>query len=443
MTDAKTPTNREDFKEEMRKYGHFGLVPNDLCLMSIKNSSLRVWLYIFSQPDEVSITASLLVRVLELNRKTVDECVDELIAYGMIELDFQNSKMIYLRVSLFSNWNKSSIKQSVEVGKVLKRNKAKEHCRKVPIQDDDQISRKYQSGLVENTNPKENASGFVDKNSNYATKEDLQKMGEDLLLNMLNEIKKMNNINTVKDYRYGLVESTNLDMKYPLEDDGQIGRKYQSGLVENTNPPDTISKEEIKKIDIDYIYKEAHVPALMKKDIKIDSGNDFFLNPPQLPPGYNRPYFVKERDLSDAGRRRKWEVAFRKDLKEILLKTLPSKFLEAGSKFNPLDNQVHTFVIAACGEYPVNWYKYYTKQRDTMPTRKSPLFFPWEVDSEMFAILADECKLWLRKPEIFFKKSQWTREDFERAIEDELRNALYEPHTTQYWGPERDRKSVV
>jgi hypothetical protein len=114
---------------------------------------------------------------------------------------------------------------------------------------------------------------------------------------------------------------------------------------------------------------------------------------------------------------------FARKAKDALLKKTPKA---AANNSYKVEDQVVAFTEIIFGDLPYEWWKFENGKRKNQPGKVPPVAYPWDFDTtEKFDTLADLATDWLKKPKVFYEKSDWTQESYENAVVSNLRECLF------------------
>jgi len=114
---------------------------------------------------------------------------------------------------------------------------------------------------------------------------------------------------------------------------------------------------------------------------------------------------------------------FARRAKNVLMRKLPKV---AANNSYKVEDQVVAFTEVIFGDLPYEWWKYENGKRKTSPGKIPPVAYPWDFDTaEKFDTLTDLAIDWLKKPKVFFEKSEWTQESYANVIVENLRDCLF------------------
>jgi hypothetical protein len=114
---------------------------------------------------------------------------------------------------------------------------------------------------------------------------------------------------------------------------------------------------------------------------------------------------------------------FARRAKNTLMRKLPKV---AANNSHKVEDQVVAFTEVIFGDLPYEWWKYENGKRKSIPGKVPPVAYPWDFDTaEKFETLVDLASEWLKKPKVFFEKTEWTQESYSNVITENLRECLF------------------
>jgi hypothetical protein len=114
---------------------------------------------------------------------------------------------------------------------------------------------------------------------------------------------------------------------------------------------------------------------------------------------------------------------FARRAKNVLMRKLPKV---AANNSHKVEDQVVAFTEVIFGDLPYEWWKYENGKRKSSPGKVSPVAYPWDFNTaEKFDTLVDLASDWLKKPKVFFEKTEWTQESYTNVITENLRECLF------------------
>lgn len=403
-------TRKGEVLKELQETGYYTMAPNELWRMPIDLLSKNIWGFVMSMPEDSQISVSDLASNLGVSRPSVYKSIDTLAMRNMIEMVSTNKRTVYIALQLPSVWNKDNLNKAQL--KVVKNNY--KTSQKAVVKDFDKIVSKefLQTQVFDNNNDYLTKADFEDfkqslsKSFTTTIEESIKKLMQDVVNTNIAGVHAdvVKNIDNVNAQNSNIVEDT-------------LSKSFTNVCKEFLQTP-VLYKEDPKEVNIDLDIIEEH-----------KSTRDFFKNPVPMKDSALCPLFVKDRDSGGPSRLQNWNKEFRKRVENLALKTpLPSGGKNAKS-------DAYEFVERCCLFQSVQWYLHLTEGAEQPKNIAPPLFFPWEVDTDTFTILHEVACQWLKKPAIFYRKTEWTVEEYEESIAKGLREALYENFRESYRSP--------
>lgn len=403
-------TRKGDILKELQETGYYTMAPNDLWRMPIDLLSKNIWGFVMSMPEDSQISITDLANNLGVSRPSVYKSIDTLAIRNMIEMVSVNTRSVYVALQLPSVWNKDNLNKAQL--KVVKNNyKTTKKCN---VKDFDKIVCK-DSLQQPNT----------DNNNQYLTKADFEDFKQSLSKtftsiiqdNIKNLVQPAANANLITANPLVVNNTYNVPVQDSVIPENTLSKSFTNVCKESLQRS-VLNKEDTKKINIDLDIIEAH-----------NHSHDFFKNPIIVKESFPCPLFVKDRDTGGSTRFQSWNKELRKRVENVALKfPLPSGGKNAKS-------DAFELIERCCNYQSVQWYLHFTEGGKQPEKNITPLFFPWEVDTDMFEIIFDVAKQWLKKPAIFYRKTEWTVEEYEESIARGLKEALYENLRESYRSP--------
>ena len=122
---------------------------------------------------------------------------------------------------------------------------------------------------------------------------------------------------------------------------------------------------------------------------------------------------------------------FARRARDTLLKKTP----KTAANSYKVEDQVVAFTELIFGDLPYEWWKFENGKRKTQPGKIPPVAYQWNFNTtEKFEVLADLATEWLKKPKVFYEKSDWTQESYESAVVINLKECLF--NNDSYLTPE-------
>jgi hypothetical protein len=114
---------------------------------------------------------------------------------------------------------------------------------------------------------------------------------------------------------------------------------------------------------------------------------------------------------------------FARRARDTLLRKTPKT---AANNSYKVEDQVMAFTEIIFGDLPYEWWKFENGKRKSQPGKVPPVAYPWDFNTtEKFDMLADLATEWLKKPKVFYEKSEWTPESYQNVVIENLRECLF------------------
>ena len=114
---------------------------------------------------------------------------------------------------------------------------------------------------------------------------------------------------------------------------------------------------------------------------------------------------------------------FARRARDVLLRKTPKA---AANNSYKVEDQVVAFTEIIFGDLPYEWWKFENGKRKSQPGKVPPVAYPWDFNTtEKFDMLADLATEWLKKPKVFYEKSEWTPESYQNVVIENLRECLF------------------
>lgn len=426
-------------------------VPVELINLNLPNRALLIWIFMFSRDDSTPITLKTICNFLNVSAKTGISLLGRLIKQNLIIYSVGVKQSKHYKINPNYNWasnagqklpglyflqsrksglyflqsRKRKLNLIVKPGlyflqsRSIKTNKLKKN--------DKFIKNKYNQ-IIKEKNSQSRRVEFVStyQKTNFLTEECWVKSAQLSRKNLYTFVRNIPiNLSKISHFSYTNTRCIKQD-RDQKDVFIQIPQKMNPFLIFSANE-DQIQQPNGLKVNNSLhshnvkpnIQETADVLILKQEKIKEMHGI--------------LPINAETRPLNVIGKR-KWDINFRNKLKEFRLKVNVGVILDNGgsSKLNEL---VPAFLEMALGMNPMGWYKYFKSPNpdSKLPYGTVPLFYPWQIDMELFEIIYEECKEWQKRPKAFFKKTGWDEDDWNLTIYNLVKDTLFDP-PWETWG---------